>query len=77
MLAAALLAWYHRHHRDLPWRCTRDPYSIWLSEVILQQTRVAQGLPYYEVFLTAYPTVQALAEAPEQEVLRQIGRAHV
>lgn len=70
VLAAALLAWYPRHHRDLPWRCTRDPYSIWLSEVILQQTRVAQGLPYYEAFLTAYPTVQALAEAPEQEVLR-------
>lgn len=70
MLAAALLAWYPRHHRDLPWRHTRDPYAIWLSEVILQQTRVAQGLPYYEAFLAAYPTVQALAAAPEQEVLR-------
>ena len=69
-LAAALLAWYPRHHRDLPWRHTRDPYAIWLSEVILQQTRVAQGLPYYEAFLQAYPTVQALAAAPEQEVLR-------
>ena len=64
-LAAALLAWYPRHHRDLPWRHTRDPYAIWLSEVILQQTRVAQGLPYYETFLAAYPTVQALAAAPE------------
>lgn len=69
-LAAALLAWYPRHHRDLPWRHTRDPYAIWLSEVILQQTRVAQGLPYYEAFLKAYPTVQALAAASEQEVLR-------
>ena len=69
-LAAALLAWYPRHHRDLPWRHTRDPYAIWLSEVILQQTRVAQGLPYYETFLAAYPTVQALAAAPETEVLR-------
>ncbi|GAA4366406.1 A/G-specific adenine glycosylase [Hymenobacter saemangeumensis] len=69
-LATALLAWYPRHHRDLPWRHTRDPYAIWLSEVILQQTRVAQGLPYYERFLAAYPTVQALAAAPEQEVLR-------
>ena len=69
-LAAALLAWYPRHHRDLPWRHTRDPYAIWLSEVILQQTRVAQGLPYYETFLAAYPTVQALAAAPEAEVLR-------
>ncbi|MBR7209655.1 A/G-specific adenine glycosylase [Microvirga sp. STS02] len=69
-LASALLAWYPRHHRDLPWRHTRDPYAIWLSEVILQQTRVAQGLPYYETFLAAYPTVQALAAAPEAEVLR-------
>ena len=69
-LAAALLAWYPRHHRDLPWRRTRDPYAIWLSEVILQQTRVAQGLPYYETFLAAYPTVQRLAAAPEAEVLR-------
>ena len=69
-LAAALLAWYPRHHRDLPWRHTRDPYAIWLSEVILQQTRVAQGLPYYETFLAAYPTVQELAAAPEAEVLR-------
>ena len=69
-LAAALLAWYPRHQRDLPWRHTRDPYAIWLSEVILQQTRVAQGLPYYQTFLAAYPTVQALAVAPEAEVLR-------
>ncbi|WP_345126093.1 A/G-specific adenine glycosylase [Hymenobacter antarcticus] len=69
-LAAALLAWYPRHRRDLPWRHTRDPYAIWLSEVILQQTRVAQGLPYYETFLAAYPTVQAMAAAPEAEVLR-------
>ena len=69
-LAAALLSWYPRHHRDLPWRHTRDPFAIWLSEVILQQTRVAQGLPYYETFLRAYPTVQDLAAAPEAEVLR-------
>ena len=69
-LAQALLAWYPRHRRDLPWRHTRDPYAIWLSEVILQQTRVAQGLPYYLDFLTSYPTVHDLAAAPEQEVLR-------
>ena len=69
-LTRALLAWYPRHRRDLPWRHTQDPYAIWLSEVILQQTRVAQGLPYYLDFLTTYPTVQALAAAPEQEVLR-------
>lgn len=69
-LAQALLAWYPRHRRDLPWRHTRDPYAIWLSEVILQQTRVAQGLPYYLDFLSSYPTVHDLAAAPEQEVLR-------
>lgn len=69
-LAAALLAWYPRHRRDLPWRQTRNPYPIWLSEVILQQTRVAQGLPYYLDFVRSYPTVQDLAAAPEQEVMR-------
>lgn len=69
-LASALLNWYPRHRRDLPWRHTRNPYAIWLSEVILQQTRVAQGLPYYLDFLASYPTVQDLAAAPEQEVLR-------
>ncbi len=68
--ATTLGTWYARHHRDLPWRHTHDPYAIWLSEVILQQTRVAQGLPYYERFLTAYPTVTALAAASEDEVLR-------
>lgn len=68
--AAALLNWYPRHRRDLPWRHTRDPYAIWLSEVILQQTRVKQGLPYYLDFVTTYPTVQDLAAAPQDEVLR-------
>lgn len=68
--AQALLDWYPRHRRDLPWRRTQDPYAIWLSEIILQQTRVQQGLPYYERFLAAYPTVRDLAAAPEQEVLR-------
>ncbi|MGI4875129.1 MAG: A/G-specific adenine glycosylase [Janthinobacterium lividum] len=69
-LARALLAWYPRHRRDLPWRHTRNAYAIWLSEVILQQTRVAQGLPYYLDFLASYPTIHELAAAPEQEVLR-------
>ncbi|WP_232066251.1 A/G-specific adenine glycosylase [Hymenobacter lutimineralis] len=64
------MAWYPRHRRDLPWRHTRDPYAIWLSEVILQQTRVKQGLPYFLDFMASYPTVQALAAAPEDEVLR-------
>lgn len=68
--SAALLNWYPRHRRDLPWRLTRDPYAIWLSEVILQQTRVKQGLPYYLDFVTSYPTVQDLAAAPQDEVLR-------
>lgn len=67
---AALLNWYPRHRRDLPWRHTRDPYAIWLSEVILQQTRVKQGLPYYLDFITTYPTVHDLAAAPQDEVLR-------
>ncbi|OKL41190.1 A/G-specific adenine glycosylase [Pontibacter flavimaris] len=68
--AQTLLSWYGRHKRSLPWRDTTDPYFIWLSEVILQQTRVAQGLPYYERFVAAYPTVQDLAAAPQDEVLR-------
>ncbi len=68
--STTLATWYARHQRPLPWRATRDPYAIWLSEVILQQTRVAQGLPYYERFLSAYPTIRDLAAAPEDEVLR-------
>ncbi len=62
--------WYHEHHRNLPWRETRDPYKIWLSEIILQQTRVIQGLPYYERFIKSYPSIKALAAAREQDVLR-------
>lgn len=68
--ATALLNWYEKHRRPLPWRETTNPYAIWLSEIILQQTRVNQGLPYYHTFLNAYPTVQDLAGAPEDEVLR-------
>ncbi len=68
---AAIMAWFRREARDLPWRTTRDPYRIWLSEVILQQTRVDQGLPYYERFLEAFPTVEDLAEASEDEVLKR------
>jgi A/G-specific adenine glycosylase len=65
-----LILWYQKYQRDLPWRHTRDPYFIWLSEVILQQTRVKQGLPYYLRFIEAFPTVQELAQAEEKEVLR-------
>ncbi len=65
-----LISWYLEYKRDLPWRTTKDPYKIWLSEVILQQTRVAQGLPYYERFIKNFPTVFDLAQADEQEVLK-------
>ncbi len=67
---ADLIRWYLLHKRDLPWRGTHDPYKIWLSEIILQQTRVDQGLPYYIKFVERYPTVEALAFAPQEEVLR-------
>lgn len=66
----ALLPWYREHYRPLPWRETRDPYRIWLSEVILQQTRVDQGLAYWERFVARYPTIMDLAAAPEGEILR-------
>ena len=69
-LAPTLLAWYAEHGRQLPWRATRDPYRIWLSEVILQQTRVEQGWSYYERFVEAYPTIDRLAAASEDEVLK-------
>lgn len=65
-----LLQWYHAHKRDLPWRNTRDAYVIWLSEVIMQQTRVKQGLPYFNKFLETFPTIRQLAEAQEVKVLR-------
>lgn len=68
--AQKIIGWYWEHKRPLPWRETTDPYKIWLSEIILQQTRVAQGLPYYERFVKTYPTVKALAAAPQQNVLR-------
>jgi A/G-specific adenine glycosylase len=65
----ALARWFDANQRDLPWRRTRDPYAIWISEIMLQQTRVAAVIPYYERFLSRFPTPQALAEAPETEVL--------
>jgi A/G-specific adenine glycosylase len=69
-LRSRLLGWFRQFQRDLPWRRTRDPYRIWLSEIMLQQTRVATVIPYYERFLARFPNVQALAAAPEEEVLR-------
>lgn len=65
-----LLNWYKGHKRDLPWRRTRNPYYIWISEVILQQTRVEQGLAYYYKFIEKFPAVQKLASAKESEVLK-------
>jgi len=65
----ALLAWYRRERRDLPWRRTRDPWAIWVSETMLQQTRVETVIPYYERFLARFPTVQALADADADELM--------
>lgn len=65
----ALLRWFSIQQRDLPWRRTRDPYAIWISEIMLQQTRVAAVVPYYDRFLERFPDFQSLAEAPEQELL--------
>lgn len=65
-----LLAWYRANKRVLPWRMNRDPYRIWVSEVMLQQTRVDTVIPYYERFMAKFPTIGALAEAPEEEVLK-------
>jgi A/G-specific adenine glycosylase len=65
-----LIQWYLQNKRDLPWRNTTDPYRIWLSEIMLQQTRVAQGMPYFLSFVDAFPTVFDLANAGEQQVLK-------
>lgn len=70
IFAKKIAEWYEDNKRNLPWRDTRDPYRIWLSEIILQQTRVAQGLPYYERFIGNFPTIESLAGAHEAAVLR-------
>ena len=66
-----ILQWFKENGRALPWRETRDPYAIWLSEIILQQTRIEQGRPYWQRFMKRWPTVEALAQATEDEVLRE------
>ena len=71
MFALTLIKWFRENGRELPWRQTRDPYAIWLSEIILQQTRIEQGRPYWERFMRRWPTVEALAAATEDEVLRE------
>jgi len=65
-----LLEWYRPEHRPMPWKAIKNPYRIWLSEIILQQTRVAQGLPYFERFVAAYPTVIDLAAAEDDAVMK-------
>jgi A/G-specific adenine glycosylase len=67
---AKIINWYEINKRNLPWRETTDPYHIWLSEIILQQTRVAQGLPYYYKFVETFPDIESLAKASQQEILR-------
>lgn len=69
-LTKTLTHWYSINKRQMPWRLTKDPYKIWLSEVILQQTQIKQGLPYYEAFVTIFPTVFDLANASEEQVLK-------
>lgn len=69
-LVHRLVQWYRGNRRDLPWRRTRDPYNIWVSETMLQQTRVETVIPYYQSFLEKFPTIEALAEAPEDVVLK-------
>lgn len=69
LLRERLFAWYRAARRDLPWRRTSDPYRVWLAEVMLQQTRVEAAIPYYERFLARWPTLEALAAAPEDDVL--------
>ncbi len=69
-LRRALLAWFAAHQRPTPWRNNPDPYRVWVAEVMLQQTQTATVVPYYERFLERFPTVQALADAPLEEVLR-------
>ena len=65
-----LLAWYDENKRDLPWRRSKNPYHIWVSEIMLQQTRVDTVIPYYERFLEWFPTVESLAIAPEERLLK-------
>ena len=69
VISKKILSWYSVHGRDLPWRDTKDPYVIWISEIILQQTKVAQGYDYFRRFISRFPTLQDLADAEEEEVL--------
>ena len=68
--SSQLIAWYKINRRDLPWRNTNDPYKVWLSEIILQQTKVQQGLPYFNNFIREFPTIFDLAKSSEDKVLK-------
>ena len=70
LLQARLLSWYSEQRRDLPWRRSRDPYAIWISEVILQQTRVEMVIGYFNRWIERFPTIEALAAADQQDVLK-------
>lgn len=69
-ISQKLLPWFHENRRDLPWRTDRDPYKVWVSEIMLQQTQVDTVIPYYNRFIAKFPTLQALAEATDEEVLK-------
>ena len=71
MFAVSLISWYKKNYRKLPWRNTNEPYIIWVSEIILQQTRVDQGLPYFKNFIEKFPSLASLAKSTEEEVLNQ------
>ena len=66
-----LVEWFNKEKRDLPWRHTKDPYKIWVSEVMLQQTRVDTVIPYYHRFIESFPTIEVLADAPEEDLLKR------
>ena len=70
VFSKVLIDWYLKNKRELPWRKTSDPYHIWLSEIMLQQTRIEQGLPYYQRFISAFPSVFDLAAAAQEKVLK-------
>ena len=68
--AYQIIKWYSKNKRDLPWRKTRDPYVVWISEIILQQTKVNQGLPYFNKFIAAFPDINTLAKSSEETILK-------
>ena len=72
----ALLSWYDLHHRTLPWRIQPTPYRIWISEIMLQQTRIEAVIPHYHAFLERMPNLRALAEIPEEDLLKMVSRNH-